>query len=237
MDCRLFPKIGLDVTSAAVRGMLPACQEVPAAVGGPRRGARRQSGRRRVEVPVQSSEPMKIYTRTGDDGSTGMLYGGRIAKDDTGPEAYGTVDEAVSALGVARALTEGESAAAVLRVQRELFVVGAELATGAGNRDKLTDGVSRVTAAMVESLESAIDELVTEVGMPAEFIVPGGNRAAAAIDLARSVVRRAERRTVTHCRAACIEDSHTVPYLNRLADYLYMLARATEGTWIPSREE
>ena len=73
--------------------------------------------------------------------------------------------------------------------------------------------------------------------MPAGFVVPGGNRAAAALDLARSVVRRAERRAVTHCRAAGIEDSHAVPYLNRLADYLYMLARAAEGSWIPSREE
>jgi len=180
---------------------------------------------------------MKIYTRTGDDGSTGMLYGGRIAKDDTGPEAYGTVDEAASALGVARTLADGHLAAAVLRVQRDLFVVGAELATGTGNRDKLTDGISRVTAAMVESLEHAIDEVVAEVGMPAGFVVPGGNRAAAALDLARSVVRRAERRAVTHCRAAGIEDSHAVPYLNRLADYLYMLARAAEGSWIPSREE
>lgn len=188
-------------------------------------------------MPVQSPEAMKIYTRTGDDGSTGMLYGGRIAKDDTGPEAYGTVDEAVSALGVARALADGEFAATLLRVQRDLFVVGAELATGVENRDKLIDGVGSVTVSMVESLEKAIDEVVAEVGMPTEFIVPGGNPLAASLDYARSVVRRAERRAVTHCRAAGIDDSHAVPYLNRLADYLYMLARAAEGTWIPSREE
>ncbi len=180
---------------------------------------------------------MKIYTRTGDDGSTGMLHGGRIAKDDTGPEAYGTVDEAVSALGVARALADGEFAATILWVQRDLFVVGAELATGTGNREKLTDGVSRVNASMVEALESAIDDVVAEVGMPTEFVVPGGNPLAASLDHARSVVRRAERRAVTHCRAASIDDSHAVPYLNRLADYVYMLARAAEGTWIPSREE
>ena len=186
---------------------------------------------------VQSPVAMKIYTRTGDDGSTGMLRGGRVAKDDTGPEAYGTVDEAVSALGVARTLADGEFAAAVLRVQRDLFVVGAELATGVENRDKLIDGVSRVTVPMVELLESAIDEAVAEVGGPTEFVVPGGNPFAASLDHARSVVRRAERRAVTHCRAAGIDDSHTVPYLNRLADYVYMLARAAEGTWIPSREE
>jgi len=160
---------------------------------------------------------MKIYSRSGDDGSTGRLFGGRVAKDDTGPEANGTVDEAVSALGVARAIADGPLADSLLRVQRGLFVVGAELATEVENRSKLTDGVSRVTEAMAEALEPAID--------------------AAALDHARSVIRRAERRAVTHCRAAGIDDSLTVPYLNRLADYVYMLARATGGSWTPSREE
>ncbi|MCJ7726309.1 MAG: cob(I)yrinic acid a,c-diamide adenosyltransferase [Acidimicrobiia bacterium] len=180
---------------------------------------------------------MKIYTRTGDDGSTGRLFGGRVAKDDTGPEANGTVDEAVSALGVARALADEALAAAILKVQRDLFVVGAELATGAENRPKLADGVSRVTVEMVDGLEPAIDVVTDSVGMPTEFVVPGGNQLAAALDHARTVIRRAERRAVTHCRAAGIGDSQTVPYLNRLADYVYMLARAAEGTWVPSREE
>jgi len=180
---------------------------------------------------------MKIYSRSGDDGSTGRLFGGRVAKDDTGPEANGTVDEAVSALGVARAIADGPLADTLLRVQRELFVVGAELATEVENRSKLTDGVSRVIEAMVEALESAIDEVTEAVGMPTEFIVPGGDPLAAALDHARSVIRRAERRAVTHCRAAGIDDSLTVSYLNRLADYVYMLARATGGSWTPSREE
>lgn len=180
---------------------------------------------------------MKIYTRGGDDGTTGRLFGGRVAKDDTGPEANGTVDEAVSALGVARALAGDSLVPAILQVQRDLFVVGAELATGVENRSKLSDGISRVTAAMVDGLEPAIDEVTDSVGMPTEFVVPGGNQLAAALDHARTVIRRAERRAVTHCREAGIEDSQTVPYLNRLADYVYMLARAAEGTWIPSREE
>jgi len=180
---------------------------------------------------------MKIYTRGGDDGSTGRLFGGRVAKDDTGPEANGTVDEAVSALGVARALADDSLATAILQVQRDLFVVGAELATGVENRPKLADGISRVTAAMVERLEPAIDEVTDSVGMPTEFVVPGGNQLAAALDHARTVIRRAERRAVTHCREAGIGDSHAVPYLNRLADYVYMLARAAEGTWVSSREE
>jgi cob(I)alamin adenosyltransferase len=180
---------------------------------------------------------MKIYTRSGDDGSTGRLFGGRVAKDDTGPEANGAVDEAVSALGVARSIADGPLAASLLKLQRQLFVVGAELATGAENRSKLVDEVSRVTAAMVEGLEPAIDEVADAVGMPTVFIVPGDHPLSAALDQARAVIRRAERRAITHNRAAGIADSHTVPYLNRLADYVYMLARAAESTWTPSREE
>lgn len=180
---------------------------------------------------------MKIYTRRGDDGSTGLLFGCRVNKDESGPEAYGAVDEAVSALGVARAMADGDLAAAILGVQRDLFVAGAELAAAPGSRDKLTDGVSRVTAGMVEALEPAIDAVVGRSGLPTEFVVPGGNPLAASIDLARSIVRRAERRSVTHCRVAGIEGSQVVPYLNRLADYLYVLARAAEAAWTPTREE
>jgi cob(I)alamin adenosyltransferase len=180
---------------------------------------------------------MKIYTRGGDDGSTGRLYGGRVPKDDTGPEANGTVDEAVSALGVARAIAGEPMASTLLELQRSLFVVGAELATGAENRSKLTDGVSRVTEEMVVALEPAIDDVTDAVGMPTEFVVPGGSSLSAALDHARAVVRRAERRAVTHCREAGIDDSWTVPYLNRLADYVYMLARSAEAAWTPSREE
>ena len=168
---------------------------------------------------------MKIYTRKGDDGSTGLFYGGRVAKDETGPEAYGTVDEATSAIGVARAKASDGLAVALLEIQREMFVVGAELATGTENRSKLEPGVSRVTQEMVEGLESRIDEVVEAVGMPTEFVVPGGNPLAAALDVARTVVRRAERRSVTHVRAHAIGDSSVVPYLNRLADYLYIAAR------------
>ncbi|MDX1691842.1 MAG: cob(I)yrinic acid a,c-diamide adenosyltransferase [Acidimicrobiia bacterium] len=180
---------------------------------------------------------MKIYTRKGDDGSTGMLYGGRVAKDDTGPEAYGTVDEANSALGVARSRATGDVADTLLGIQRQLFVVGAELATDPRGRDRLTEGVSLVTGAMVSDLERHIDEIVAESGMPTEFVVPGGTELAGALDLARAVTRRAERRSVTHLRMAGIEDSFVVPYLNRLADYLYMAARAAEGDWVPSRED
>ncbi len=181
---------------------------------------------------------MRIYTRGGDDGSTGLFYGGRVPKDGVGPEAYGAVDEAVSALGTVRAAASGTLADDVLAVQRQLFVVAAELATDPANRTKLETGVSRVDQSMVDGLEDRIDAIVAERGMPTEFIVPGGDPVAAAIDVARSVVRRAERRAVTWMRESG-EDSTTlvVVYLNRLADYLFVLARSVEGEWIPSREE
>ncbi len=180
---------------------------------------------------------MKIYTRGGDDGTTGLLFGGRVGKNESGPEACGAVDEAVSALGLARVAATGTIAAAVLEVQRDLCVVGAELATAAAKRSRLQPGVSLVTAEMVARLEAAIDALDAEIGMPTGFVVPGGTAPAAALDQARSVVRRAERRAVAHLRAVGIADSHVVPYLNRLGDYLFMLARAAEGEWTPSRRE
>jgi len=178
---------------------------------------------------------MRIYTRRGDDGTTGLFHGGRVGKDSSGPEAYGTVDEAVSALGVVRAMAEPDVARATLEVQRDLFVVAAELATDPDRRDLLEPGVSSVDSSMIDRLEERIDQIDSEVGMPTEFIVPGGDATAAAIDVARTIVRRAERRAVGHL--ADTSDSLVVPYLNRLADYLYMLARAVEREWTPTRGE
>ncbi len=180
---------------------------------------------------------MRIYTRKGDDGRTGLFYGGRVWKDDPAPEAYGAVDEAVAALATARSLATGELAERLLRLQRELFVVAAELATSPDNRHKLEDGVSRVTVGMVDQLEAWIDAVVDEIGQPTEFIVPGGAPLPAALDLARAVVRRAERRCVSFARAGGLEGSTVISYLNRLADYLYTLVRATESEWQPSRFE
>ena len=183
---------------------------------------------------------MKIYTKKGDDGSTGLFYGGRVDKDDTGPAAYGTVDEAVSALGMTRAIaltSDPELSIAVLGIQRELFVVGAELAANPEARAKLDDGVSRVTTSMVERLETAIDDVVDDRGMPTDFVVPGENPLAASLDVARSIVRRAERRAVSHVRVHELDESLVVPYLNRLADLLFMLARAAEDSWTPTKGE
>ncbi len=182
-----------------------------------------------------------VATGRGDDGTTGLLFGGpRVAKDDPATEAYGTIDEAVAALGVARAeLLDAagapgapgrfaELAALVLRLQRELFVVGAELATTPAARDRLTDGVTRVSESMLEALEATLAEHEAAVEMPREFVVPGETQASAALEVARTVVRRAERRIVTFQREGGSCGASLLPYVNRLADLLWILARAAE---------
>ena len=183
---------------------------------------------------------MKVYTRTGDDGSTGLLYGGRVPKDGPGPTAYGTTDEAVAALGLARAdCTSGDELNELLvRLQRELFVVGAELATAPENRHKLTDGTTLVTAAMVEALEPVIDTITARFEPPTEFVLPGETRTAAALDLARTIVRRAERECVTATTVGWLESgSSVIPYLNRLADLCWTLARWCEGQYRAARAD
>ncbi|MET1050730.1 MAG: cob(I)yrinic acid a,c-diamide adenosyltransferase, partial [Acidimicrobiales bacterium] len=140
---------------------------------------------------------MTIYTKKGDDGTTGLLYGGRVAKDAAAPTAYGEVDEAQAFLGVVRAQADRELAGIVLGLQRDLWVVMAELATAVDNVAKLTEGQSRATEAMVEALATMIDEISDRFEPPTEFVVPGESAVAAALDVARTVVRRAERAAVT----------------------------------------
>ncbi|MGH2726054.1 MAG: cob(I)yrinic acid a,c-diamide adenosyltransferase, partial [Actinomycetota bacterium] len=149
-------------------------------------------------------------------------------------EAYGTSDEAVAALGVARAQV-GDAALAdlILRLQRELFVVGAELATGKDAWPKLTPGSTKVTSDMVDGLETLIDDYVARTGMPREFVVPGETAASAAIDLARAIVRRCERQSVAIARAGLLPDGEVLRYLNRLADLLFVLARHEEAGFRP----
>jgi len=183
---------------------------------------------------------MKVYTKRGDDGTTGLLYGGRVGKDDLRTQAYGTTDEAVSALALARAslADEPEWHDAILAVQRELFVVGAQLATHTDHWDRLTDEVSRVVPAMVDRLEERIDALTERYPLPKEFVVPGQTVPGAAVDLARSVVRRAERETVQMHRADLLPDDTPLRYLNRLSDYLFVLARSIErGEYTKTRED
>jgi cob(I)alamin adenosyltransferase len=178
----------------------------------------------------------KIYTRTGDDGTTGLLYGTRISKADPAAEAYGSVDETVADIGVARALSDDHDlGATLLEIQRALFVVGADLATNPKERSKLRPGVSLVTAEMVEGLESQIDR--HEGHLPSEFVVPGGNPVSAALDVARATCRRAERRTVGLREAGREVNPEAARYLNRLSDLLFALARwQTGGSDPPSRE-
>jgi len=186
---------------------------------------------------------MRIYTRKGDAGDTGLLFGGaRVGKASPRIEAAGTVDEAVAALGLARAAigavtdrTEALLAELIVRLQRELFVVGAEIATHKVRRARLTDGVSRVTAEMVASLEQEIDALTAAYPMPAEFVVPGESATGAALDLARAVTRRAERRVVALAELGDLPDSYVLRYLNRLADLLFVMARAADGGFRPVR--
>ena len=180
----------------------------------------------------------RIYTKTGDDGTTGMLYGGRVSKASLVPEACGSVDEAVAALGIARALADqpafGEQ---VLALQRGLFVVGADLATNPARRDRLEPTVSLVTAEMVSGLESEIDELVSAHPLPDAFVVPGANPVSACLDVARSLVRRAERRA-TELRGSGHEvNDALLRYLNRLSDLLFVLARVRAGETEPLSRE
>jgi cob(I)alamin adenosyltransferase len=171
----------------------------------------------------------RIYTKTGDDGTTGLLYGGRVPKDDAAAEAYGTTDEAVAVLGLARTSVDASLGEEILALQRELFVVGADLATNPSERAKLEPGVSLVTADMTERLERLIDELVAERALPQAFIVPGGNEGSAALDLARAVIRRAERSVVTLEREGREVNPEVRRYLNRLSDLVFVLARRQAG--------
>jgi len=180
---------------------------------------------------------VRIYTKTGDDGSTGLLYGGRISKAHPAAEAYGSVDEAVAALGLARALsTSRPLAELVLRLQRELFVVGADLAANPRERAKLKPRISLVTPEMAAEVEALIDRMVQEHPLAQEFIVPGSTVVSAALDLSRTAVRRAERRSVQLRDAGGMVTDEVLQYLNRLSDLLFVLARAqADTTEEPSR--
>jgi cob(I)alamin adenosyltransferase len=175
----------------------------------------------------------RIYTKTGDDGTTGLFYGGRVAKDSELPTAYGTVDEAQAVLGLARAhgAADGELTDLVVSLERDLYVLMAELATRPDNRHKLTPGSTAVSAEMVTRLEGVIDDLDTRFEPPTEFVVPGETVTAAWLDLARTVVRRAEREALRAAPAPSLVG----PYLNRLSDLLWTMARWQEGESRPSR--
>lgn len=180
-----------------------------------------------------------IATKKGDGGTTGLLYGGRVRKDSARIDCNGAVDEAQAAIGLARALLGSRDPSGpewvselLVAVERDLWVLMAEVATAPRNRAKLTAAASLVTPHMVDALEARVHEIEESVAMPAEFVVPGEDISSAALDVARTVVRRAERLAV---RAAVAPDSQVVPYLNRLSDLLWLLARAVEGHHLTAR--
>ena len=188
--------------------------------------------------PASPGFDSAVATGKGDTGTTGLLFGGeRIRKDDLRTEAYGTIDEAVAALGMARAACQGADPASpvgriggtILRIQRQLFVAAAELATNPDAWDRQVDGVTRVSASMVAEMDTALQELEATIIMPHEFVVPGETALSAALELARTILRRAERRAVALEAVGLVPGTHLLPYLNRTADLLWVLARAAEG--------
>ena len=176
---------------------------------------------------------MRITTRKGDDGTTGLLFGGRVRKDDPRIEATGAVDEAQAVLGLARAEAEpgSELDRILVGVERDLWVLMAETATDPGNRRKLAAGATLVTADMVAALERTMDEIEARSEMPTEFVVPGQGRVAACLDVARTTVRRAERLAL----ALELAGSQVGPYLNRLSDMCWVLARWQEQEHLLTR--
>ena len=181
---------------------------------------------------------MKIYTRTGDEGDTGLFGGGRVAKDDPRVEAYGAVDELNAALGLARSIEMMPRVDEVLApVQRDLFAIGALLATP--DHDKMREQLAkaRIDDGRIAELEHAIDAGEVELEPLKAFILPGGTPKAAALHVARTVCRRAERRVITLQRTVPLPQLAII-YLNRLSDLLFVLARvankragAGEVTW------
>ncbi len=170
----------------------------------------------------------KIYTRKGDDGTTSLWYGGRVPKHHARTEAYGTLDEACSQLGVARALCgseQAELAADILRLQDDIFIAGAELATAPQASQRLEDGVSRTTEQMVAELEGAIDRYMDRVELPPQFVIPGGNQLSAQLDVARTTIRRAERRIVALAESEEPIAETVIHFVNRASDLAYAMAR------------
>jgi len=178
---------------------------------------------------------VRIYTRKGDSGTTGLYFGGRVAKTAPPIEANGAVDEAQAVMGLARAEAgrPSELDDLLVALERDLWVLMAEVATSPDNRSKLVPGKTMVSASMVEALEGQIDRITQSTTMPSEFLVPGENRVSALLDVARTVVRRAERLVVGAVPPA---DSLAAAYLNRLSDLLWTMARWQEDEHPTARQ-
>lgn len=168
----------------------------------------------------------KVTTGTGDTGYTGLLGDERVAKYDPRPDTFGTVDEATSALGLARATTQDQKVKDIIySIQQELYLLMGELAVTPENYEKMN---LRMTADSVKRLEQIEEELKQEVEIPNKFIIPGDSLDGAALDLARTIIRRAERMAVKLLHDGVIQNTEVVRYLNRLSDLVFILARYTE---------
>ncbi len=166
------------------------------------------------------------FNKRGDLGTTSLLFGERTAKFDLRVETYGTIDEAVSTLGLARATPPNNIVKEkIFYIQKELFILGAELATPQDHRSKLKDTID---AAKVDMLEKFIDELEKDVDIGGSFIIPGSTVSSAAIDMGRTIIRRAERSAGRLRQEGAFENVEILRYLNRLADFLFTLARYEE---------
>ena len=173
-----------------------------------------------------SSYRKKVYTKFGDKGETSLLYGGRVSKNNPHTEAYGITDEAVSAMGLARSLSDDQKVKDILRdLQRDLFTIAAELATEPDKYQLFQQHFKPVTQEMVSDLETIIDSLEEEFTMPQVFVLPGGTPASSAIDMARTIIRTAERRVVALAEAGGLTNELILNYMNRLGDLLFVLAR------------
>ena len=169
---------------------------------------------------------MKLYTKNGDDGGTGLLFGKKVSKADSRTEAYGSLDSAISAMGLARSLVSDLNVKEILlSLQMELFTLGSELATPPADLEKLKTHYSVVTPEMVQTIEDHIDDFSAKVKLPRAFIVPGASPGSGAMDLARSLVRTAERRAVGLKDDEELPNPEVIKYLNRLSDLLFILAR------------
>lgn len=174
----------------------------------------------------ESSHRKKVYTKYGDKGETSLLYGGRVSKNSVHTEAYGITDEAVSAMGLGRSLSDDQKVKDILRdLQRELFTIAAELATDPDKYELFHQHFKPVTQEMVDNLESIIDSLEEEFTMPQVFVLPGGSPASSAIDMGRTIIRTSERRVVALAEAGQLTNELILTYLNRLGDLLFVLAR------------
>lgn len=180
----------------------------------------------------------RIYTRTGDTGTTGLVDGSRVSKADARLAAIGDVDEANSAIGVAiAAIGPGDIAAALTRIQNDLFDLGADIATPGADFTP-SDMTLRIVATQVERLEVEIDAMNAALSPLTSFILPGGSAAASAMQLARAIVRRAERSLVSAARAMPLNPL-ALAYLNRLSDFLFVGARMVNKSaggdvlWVP----